>query len=222
MVLPSFFVSMTFLAFWGEPTIAQHPQGWLGSAIALIALAAMEIVLGIDNIVFISIVTSKLEPNKQPLARRTGLLLALGMRLVLLMSIFWIMHLTNPILILSQFIPIREWSEWMSLESQKELNEISVKDLILIFGGLFLLFKSVKEVHHLLDHHEDGTTVKRTPPSFVSVLVQIAMLDIVFSLDSVITAVGMAEELWVMMGRGRHCGAGDDVVCEFGFSLCRA
>lgn len=187
------------LAFWGGSGVDPHPHGWLGNTIALIALATMEIVLGIDNIVFISIVTSKLPAAQQPLARRCGLLLALGMRLLLLMSIFWIMSLTTPLITLSDWVPLPEWKEWLTHEGQLGLNEISIKDLILLGGGLFLLFKSVKEIHHLIEHRSEEVDSRRKAPSFLSVLIQIMMLDLVFSLDSVITAVGMAEELWVMM-----------------------
>ena len=157
--------------------------------IALIALTAMEIVLGIDNIVFIAIITGKLPPEQQPNARRLGLALALISRIALLGAISWIMGLTEPIFELSQF--------GLHVE-EKEMNEVSVRDLILLVGGLFLIGKSVSEIHEKVS----GLSHEQEAPqrvSFMGVLVQIMILDIVFSLDSVITAVGMAEDLKVMV-----------------------
>ncbi|HKO90740.1 MAG TPA: TerC family protein [Polyangiaceae bacterium] len=151
-------------------------EGW----ISLATLTAMEIVLGIDNIIFISILSSRLPVAEQPKARRLGLLLALFMRLGLLFTISWMMQLTAPLFaVLGQ--------------------EISGRDLILIVGGTFLLGKSVHEIHDKLEvHHEAaGATVRGA--SFLATLIQILLLDIVFSLDSVITAVGMAPSLVVMV-----------------------
>ncbi len=186
-------------AFWETSSKHAHPEGWMGAAIALIALAAMEIVLGIDNIIFISIITGKLPAEQQPSARRWGLILALGMRIGLLCSLYWIMNLVHPIFSLSSFAPTTAWYEWLMEAENTQVNEVSWKDVILIVGGLFLLVKSVKEIHALIEGHEDGSDGTAKKPSFMSVLIQIAMLDIVFSLDSVITAVGMAEDLWVMV-----------------------
>ena len=152
-----------------------HPEAW----IALLTLTVLEIVLGIDNIIFISILAGKLPAEKQAKARQTGLLLAMGMRIVLLMSIAWIVRLTNP---LFQILG----------------HGFSGRDLILLGGGLFLIAKATHEIHHKLEGIE-GEAVKKIAPSFSGVLIQIMLLDIVFSLDSVITAVGMARDLGVMV-----------------------
>ena len=151
------------------------PEAW----VALLTLTVLEVVLGIDNVVFISILAGKLPPDQQPKARRIGLALAMLMRIGLLFSISLIIQLTAPL-----FTVLGE--------------EISGRDLVLIIGGLFLLAKSTHEIHNRLEG-EDGETSVRVRPSLVSVLVQIMLLDIVFSLDSVITAVGMAEDLGVMV-----------------------
>ena len=151
------------------------PEAW----IALLTLTVLEIVLGIDNVVFISILAGKLPPEQQPKARRLGLGLAMLMRIALLFSITLIIRLTAPL-----FTVLGE--------------EISGRDLVLIVGGLFLLTKSTREIHERLEGEEEGKSVKALP-SLGSVLVQIMFLDIVFSLDSVITAVGMAEDLGVMV-----------------------
>jgi predicted tellurium resistance membrane protein TerC len=147
--------------------------------IALATLTFLEIVLGVDNIIFISILSQKLPAAQQPKARRIGLMLAMGTRILLLFSLAWVIKLTAP---------------WFTVLSQ----EISGRDLILILGGLFLLGKSTHEIHDRLEG-EEGHASAKAAASFASVLVQIALLDIVFSLDSVITAVGMVDELWVMI-----------------------
>jgi predicted tellurium resistance membrane protein TerC len=155
---------------------------WLTSPESLVALATLtvlEIVLGIDNVVFISILSGKLPPAQQGRARTVGLSLAMGMRILLLLSIAWIIKLTAPIFTV--------FSE-----------EISGRDLILLLGGLFLLAKSTFEIHERLEGHE-GNVSARVAPSFTSVIVQILLLDIVFSLDSVITAVGTAEHVEIMI-----------------------
>ena len=147
--------------------------------IALATLTFLEIVLGVDNIIFISILSGKLPPDQQPKARRIGLLLAMGTRILLLFSLAWVIRLTAPLFtVLNQ--------------------EISGRDLILILGGLFLLGKSTHEIHERLEG-EDGHGAAKAASSFASVLVQIALLDIVFSLDSVITAVGMVDHVSVMI-----------------------
>jgi predicted tellurium resistance membrane protein TerC len=151
------------------------PQIW----IALATLTFLEIVLGVDNIIFISILSGKLPAPQQAKARRLGLLAAMGTRILLLFSLTWISKLTSP---------------WFTIMGQ----EISGRDLILILGGLFLLAKSTYEIHDKLEG-EEGHASKKVAASFASVIVQIMMLDIVFSLDSVITAVGMVRELWVMV-----------------------
>lgn len=151
------------------------PQAW----IALATLTVLEIVLGIDNIIFISILAGKLPHEQQPKARTLGLALAMVTRVALLFSLSLIMRMSNPLFGL--------WG-----------NEISGRDLILILGGLFLLAKSTHEIHEKLEG-EEGKAPARAVSSFASVLVQIILLDIVFSLDSVITAVGMANNLTIMI-----------------------
>ncbi len=151
------------------------PEAW----IALLTLTVLEIVLGIDNVVFISILAGKLPPDQQAKARRLGLGLAMFMRIALLFSITLIIKLTAPL-----FTVLGE--------------EISGRDLVLIVGGLFLLTKSTREIHERLEGEESHTAVKARP-SLPSILIQIMLLDIVFSLDSVITAVGMADDLGVMV-----------------------
>ena len=146
---------------------------------AFLTLLALEIVLGIDNIVFISILVDKLPEERRPLARRLGLGLALIMRVLLLLSLSWVIGLTAPLFtVLGQ--------------------EISGRDLILIGGGLFLLGKSTFEIHENLEG-EEGHSSARVEATFGSVLVQIIILDMVFSLDSVITAVGMVDQVSVMI-----------------------
>jgi predicted tellurium resistance membrane protein TerC len=152
-----------------------NPEVW----IALVTLTALEIVLGIDNIVFISILAGRLPAAAQPRARRVGLALAMITRILLLLSIVWVIRLTRPLFtVLGQ--------------------EVSGRDLILIAGGLFLLAKSTHEIHANLEG-EEGAAGARVRASFVAVVTQIALLDIVFSLDSVITAVGMTRMVGVMI-----------------------
>jgi predicted tellurium resistance membrane protein TerC len=151
------------------------PKIW----IALTTLTFLEIVLGVDNVIFISILSGKLPADQQPRARRLGLLGAMVTRVLLLFSLAWIIRLTTP---------------WFTIIGE----EISGRDLILIGGGLFLLAKSTYEIHDKLEG-EEGHASSRVPASFASVIVQIMLLDIVFSLDSVITAVGMVDEIWVMI-----------------------
>lgn len=157
--------------------------------IALIALTSMEIVLGIDNVVFIAILVGKLPENQRNKARTIGLALALVLRIILLLSIKWIMGLTEPVVDLSTFGAPESWGE--------EILEISWKDLILFGGGLFLIANSVKEIHKKIEGPEESDVKEIT--SFGAVLFQIAVLDVIFSLDSVITAVGMAEHIEVMI-----------------------
>jgi len=151
------------------------PQAW----IALFTLTVLEIVLGIDNIIFISILVGKLPEAQQPKARRLGLFLAMFLRIGLLASIAWMARLTAPLFtVLGQ--------------------GISGRDLILLTGGLFLLFKATREIHDRLEGEEEGANA-RAVASFTAVIIQILLLDIVFSLDSVITAIGMADHLPVMI-----------------------
>jgi predicted tellurium resistance membrane protein TerC len=150
-----------------------------GIWIAFLTLLALEIVLGIDNVIFISILVDRLSGERQALARRLGLGMALVMRVLLLLSLSWVIGLTAPL-----FVVLGQ--------------EISGRDLILIFGGLFLLGKSTYEIHENLEG-EEGHSSAKVGASFGSVLVQIVILDVVFSLDSVITAVGMVDEVSVMI-----------------------
>jgi predicted tellurium resistance membrane protein TerC len=151
------------------------PDAW----IALVTLTSLEIVLGIDNIVFISILAGKLPAAERERARRTGLVLAMGMRIALLVSLAWVSRLTGVLFTAFGY-------------------DISGKDLILIVGGLFLLAKSTHEIHQKLEGDE-GVASTRVRATFASVIVQIVLLDIVFSLDSVITAVGMVREIPIMI-----------------------
>ncbi|MBI2478660.1 MAG: TerC family protein [Planctomycetia bacterium] len=196
--------------------------------IALVAISAMEIVLGIDNIVFIAIVTSRLPADQQPRARRLGLLLAMVMRIVLLLTLSVILQLDDPLFDLSSVgFPKESWAAAAELEiteleagvpltrdaeerifelkswvhTIKEMAGVSGKDLILLFGGLFLIWKSVHEIHKKFGGDEDETSAGgKEKANFTSVLATIALMDIVFSIDSVITAVGMVradgEHFW--------------------------
>ncbi|WP_405277947.1 TerC family protein [Cobetia sp. Ld8] len=153
------------------------PSAW----VALATLTALEIVLGIDNIIFLSILVARLPESQRQRGRMIGLGLAMGMRIVLLMSLSWLMSLTAPLFSVADF-------------------SFSGRDLILVFGGLFLLGKSTHEIHANLegeDPAEEGA--KKGGAGFMSIMLQIALIDIVFSLDSVITAVGMVDHLMVMV-----------------------
>ena len=154
------------------------PQIW----ISLLTLTALEIVLGIDNVIFISILAGKLPQEQQAKARKLGLTLALVTRVLLLMSLTWIMGLTKPLFTL----PIVD-------------RGVSGRDLVLLIGGLFLIWQSVRAVHEKLEEDDGHATSSKARVSFNGVIVQILLLDIVFSLDSVITAVGMADNIWVMV-----------------------
>ncbi len=152
------------------------PQGWM----ALLTLTVLEIVLGIDNIVFLSILAGRLPEKQQPRARTIGLAAAMIMRILLLLSITWVMRLTAPLFTVFG-------------------QEISGRDLILILGGLFLLAKATHEIHNKLEGETEHAAGARRVTSFTSVIVQIMLLDIVFSLDSVITAIGMARDVSIMV-----------------------
>lgn len=164
------------------------PQAWG----ALFTLTMLEVVLGIDNIVFISILVDRLPEEKRKQGRLMGLGLAMGARMVLLLSITWIMSMQNPLF----QIPVHPavWDMMPSAKEQGGQLGISIKDLILLFGGFFLIWKSTKEIHHSLEGHEQATLTSAAKSSFGAVLVQIALIDIIFSLDSVITAVGMVND----------------------------
>ncbi len=147
--------------------------------IAFVTLTVLELVLGIDNVIFISILAGKLPAEQQARARYIGLALALVMRVGLLFSLTWVMGLTAPLFTIFNYA-------------------ISGRDLILLVGGLFLIGKSTHEIHGSLEG-EEGHASRRTYASFASVIIQIMLLDIVFSLDSVITAVGMVDNIWIMI-----------------------
>ncbi|MAM18349.1 MAG: TerC family protein [Bacteroidota bacterium] len=159
--------------------IFAQPDTW----VALLTLTFLEIVLGIDNIIFISLVAGKVEEKDQKKARLGGLSIALVMRILLLLSITWIIGLTKPVLTLADF-------------------ELSWRDIILIAGGIFLLVKSTLEIHHKVEgHEENGTKTGNTAThlGFSSAIVQIVLLDIVFSFDSILTAVGLTDQLILMI-----------------------
>ena len=161
----------THFSFLTEPT------GWA----ALVTLIVLEIVLGIDNLIFISILTNKLPKQHQKSARRIGIMAALGMRLVLLATISFIVQLTHPV---------------FSLFGQG----FSWRDIILIAGGLFLVWKATKEIHHTVDpeDHKDTMVGETLELSLAGAVVQILLLDIVFSIDSIITAIGMTDHIAIM------------------------
>ena len=157
--------------------LLSDPQVW----IALLTLTALELVLGIDNIVFITILADKLPPERRALARRTGLFFAMFTRIGLLFLLSWLVGLTAPLFTL----PLPR-------------AELSGRDLILIAGGLFLLYKSTAEIHQLLEGRK-GEHSSAVPAAFAAVIVQIMLIDVVFSLDSIITAVGMVDHIEVMI-----------------------
>ena len=171
-----------------EFTWLSEPQAWG----ALLTLTLLEIVLGIDNIIFISILVDRLPEEQRAKGRLIGLGLAMGARMVLLLSITWIMSLQAPLFSL----PIHP-AFWDMMPTAKEHAGqllVSIKDLILLVGGFFLIWKSTKEIHHKLEGHDEQTATSKAKASFSSVLIQIMIIDIVFSLDSVITAVGMVND----------------------------
>ncbi len=151
----------------------------LDAIIALFSLIALEVILGIDNIIFISILSDRLPENQQKKLRLWGIGLAMVMRLALLALIQWVMHLS-----------INLFTIWG--------HEITGKDMILIFGGVFLLYKSTKEIYHKTEVEDAADSKKKTGAKFKKLLAEVLVLDLVFSIDSIITAVGMANELWVM------------------------
>jgi predicted tellurium resistance membrane protein TerC len=157
-------------------TWLSDPEIWT----SLLTLTVLEVVLGIDNLVFISIIAARLPPAQQAIGRRLGLTLALGLRLALLGAITWIMHLTVPLVTIAG-------------------NAFSGRDLILIAGGLFLVWKGTVEIHARIEGEGEHGGAPTSPIGLPSAIAQVAALDVVFSFDSVITAVGMANELWVMM-----------------------
>jgi predicted tellurium resistance membrane protein TerC len=160
-----------------------------GVLTALLTLTVLEIILGVDNIIFISIVSNKLPAEQQPKARMIGLLLAMVFRIALLLTITWIIRLTNPIFT----IP------FITEDDGRPLG-ISWKDLILIAGGIFLVFKSTLEIHHKLEKVKPvEQQVKVAPTAFNAVILQIVLVDAVFSFDSILTAIGLVDQVWVMI-----------------------
>ncbi|ODA68627.1 Integral membrane protein TerC family protein [Methyloligella halotolerans] len=147
---------------------------------SFIALSAMEIVLGIDNVVFISLMVSRMEESRRLMARRVGLLLALVFRIIMLAGIAWLIHFTKP-----AFSVLGQTFSW--------------RDLILIAGGLFLLVKATREIHHDIEDASEEPNAKPVADSMTSAILQIGLIDIVFSVDSIITAVGMADHVGVMI-----------------------
>lgn len=168
--------------------------------IALIALTVMEIVLGIDNIIFIAIITQRLPADQQPTARKAGLAAALVMRILLLLMLTWIMGLVEPLFTLTSMGVPESWFGPEMDERAIQINSVSVRDIILFLGGLFLIWSSVREIHERFEV-EDEDHKKQRQLTFVKALLQIAAFDVLFSLDSVITAVGMVDpkDLWVMI-----------------------
>jgi predicted tellurium resistance membrane protein TerC len=153
------------------------PQAWA----ALLTLTALEIVLGIDNIVFISVLVERLEPEQAKRARQIGLLLALVFRIILLGALTWLMGLTQPVVTIFE-------------------NELSWRDLILIGGGLFLIAKATHEIHAEIEAREEGNTRAGAPgAAFTIVVLQLVVVDLVFSLDSIITAIGMSDDIEIMI-----------------------
>ncbi len=147
--------------------------------VSLLTLIALEVILGIDNVIFISILANKLPADQQKKARLYGLILAMVLRLVLLAMIAWIMKLNNDLFTLFN-------------------QGISVKDLILISGGLFLLYKSSAEIYHKMEGEQGNQTKNIKAATFTQVILQILIMDLVFSIDSIITAIGMVKEVWIM------------------------
>ena len=156
------------------PELLTDPAVWM----SLLTLTALEIVLGIDNLIFLSIVSGRLPKHQQATARRIGLALALLGRVALLFSLTWLIGLTEPVFAVMGF-------------------GVSWRDMVLVGGGLFLIVKGTMETHHMLEGHEEGASIGTI--TFFSAVVQILILDVVFALDSIITAIGMAEHLWVMV-----------------------
>ena len=173
----------------GPQVAADVPLWSVQSGIALLTLTLLEIVLGIDNIVFIAILVAKLPKEQQAKARNLGLGLAMGIRILLLLAIGWIMRLTEPLFGIPKF--------WTNVGG--DTHDISGRDLILLVGGLFLIAKATFEIHGKLEGEEHGTGGKGGTAAFSKIIIQILALDIVFSLDSVITAVGMSSQISIMI-----------------------
>jgi predicted tellurium resistance membrane protein TerC len=169
--------------------VKKIPFSLITILLGLVTLTLMEVVLGVDNIIFLAILVDKLPQPQQRSARNIGLAAALGTRLLLLFSLSWLLGLTRP------FFTMPE----LPFLTDPEARDISFRDLILLVGGLFLVANSVRELHHKLESGKQPETKVKQASRFASIIVQIAIMDIIFSLDSVITAVGMVEEVWVMV-----------------------
>ncbi len=165
------------------------PEAWL----ALLTLTFFEVVLGIDNIIFISIVSNKLPIEMRARTRNIGLALAMIVRILLLLGITWVITFTNPLFTLSDIISVRA-VEWMSIND----HAFSGRDLILMFGGMFLIAKSTREIGHEMEGEEeiDMPSVK---PNVTNIIIQIILLDIIFSFDSILTAVGLTDQVIIMI-----------------------
>ena len=171
--------------------IFTHPATW----ISLITLTFLEIVLGVDNIIFISLVANKLPQHQRKQARNIGLIAALGVRLVLLMFLSYIIGLTQPLF----HLPIESLLKEMGATEPDASAAVSFKDLILMVGGFFLIYKSTSEIHAKVEGHEHEQTTSHAKAAFSSVILQIVMVDVVFSFDSILTAIGLTQHVTVMM-----------------------
>ncbi len=197
-------------------SLADSPLLSVESLIAVLALTVMEIILGIDNIVFIAIITGRLPAEHRSFARRFGLFLAMGMRILLLLLIGQLMKLEPALFHVSEFIPIESIAS--KIAEDPEVDGVSGRDLILFFGGLFLLYTAVREIHHKIEGEEEEAAIGNLPGdeggagdgitpvsqstkgiTVGGVLFRIAFMDVIFSLDSVITAVGMADYIVIMV-----------------------
>jgi predicted tellurium resistance membrane protein TerC len=157
-----------------------------GVITSLLTLTVLEIILGVDNIIFISIVSNKLPESQQPKARTIGLLLAMVFRIALLFAITWIIQLTNPLFTIG------------FIKNEGQPLGISWKDIILMTGGIFLIIKSTLEIHHKLEIAR-APNLKVAPSKFMAVILQIVMVDAVFSFDSILTAIGLVDNVWIMI-----------------------
>jgi predicted tellurium resistance membrane protein TerC len=174
--------------------LSDIPMSWVALLLGLLTLTAMEIILGVDNIIFLAIIAGKLPEEQRPRARKIGLAAALGTRILLLFSLSFLLGLTTPVFTLPD----------LGIFNDMEAREVSWRDIILLAGGLFLIGKSTYEMHEKLEHAKSEREGQPRPapssvPSFAITILTIAVIDIVFSLDSVITAIGMVEDLWVMI-----------------------
>lgn len=166
-----------------------------GAWISLLTLAFLEVILGVDNIIFISLTAAKLPANQQKRARNMGLMIALLFRIGLLLSITWIIGLVKPLFTL----PLESVFTDMGLDHAREAAEVSGRDLILFIGGVFLLAKSTIEIHEKVSGKHDTNKKQKAPSSFLQVLIQIVLVDIIFSFDSILTAVGLTQHVLVMI-----------------------